>query len=388
MMQEGRGPKVSILDFDVSNNSLGRAYILAQALSAKYDVEICGPAKNGKIWEPLASGEFKVTVLPGGSLPVLLFRLPRILKAIDGDIVYAVKPRFTSFGYALLKKLFSRTPVVLDIDDWELGFYYKDKVVNRLTRLLHVTNPNGFCSTLLMHKLIRLADARTTVSSFLQEKYGGTLIPHAKDTEAMDPRKHAPAGELAGLAGKKKVMFLGTPRKPKGVDDALEAVLGVDDPSVVMVIVGGKPGGKHERRLQEKARDRLHIIGQIPMHKVPEYLKAADVVVVPQKRNAATRGQLPSKLLDAMAMARPIVSTAVADIPQILDGCALVVEPERPEEMSGAIKRLLEQPAEAARLGNMARQRCKERYSMAVVRARLERIMGHVAEGRPVPDEP
>jgi len=41
--------KISILNFDLSNNSLGRSYILAQALSDAYDVSILGPAIKGSI---------------------------------------------------------------------------------------------------------------------------------------------------------------------------------------------------------------------------------------------------------------------------------------------------------------------------------------------------
>jgi glycosyltransferase involved in cell wall biosynthesis len=46
----------------------------------------------------------------------------------------------------------------------------------------------------------------------------------------------------------------------------------------------------------------------------------------------ATVGQIPAKLFDAMAMAKPIVATDVNDFAGILDGCGLVVKPGMPEE--------------------------------------------------------
>jgi len=104
---------------------------------------------------------------------------------------------------------------------------------------------------------------------------------------------------------------------------------------------------------------------------VPRYLVAADVVAVPQRATTDTLGQVPAKLFDAMALARPIVSTSVSMIPEILDGCGLVVEPGDVPALAGAIKRLLDNAEEAAALGRRARQRCEARYSFRVARATL-----------------
>jgi len=45
---------------------------------------------------------------------------------------------------------------------------------------------------------------------------------------------------------------------------------------------------------------------------------------------------------DAMAMANPIVATEVSDLPQILDGCGIVLEPDSPEALAEAIETLVE----------------------------------------------
>jgi len=72
-----------------------------------------------------------------------------------------------------------------------------------------------------------------------------------------------------------------------------------------------------------------------------------------------------------MALARPIVSTAVSMIPEILDGCGLVVAPGDVPALTSAIKRLLDDADEAAALGRRARQRCEARYSFRVARTAL-----------------
>ena len=57
-------------------------------------------------------------------LPTQMADIPRILSSIKGDLIYAVKPKTFSYGYGLIKKFVSKKPLVLDIDDWELGFFF------------------------------------------------------------------------------------------------------------------------------------------------------------------------------------------------------------------------------------------------------------------------
>ncbi len=372
--------KITILNFDLSDNSLGRAYLLGQALSGFFDVKIVGPAKKGGIWQPLRNSDIQITCVPYSRLPLLLFQLPGILNEIDGDIVYAVKPRLTSFGFGLLKKFFSNTPLLLDIDDWEVGFYMKKGFWSRFAKFLNLSNPNGFFWTWLLQFFIDFADKKTTVSTFLKDRYGGEIVPHAKDTELMDPDKFE-GNDLKkrfGLEGKRTVMFLGTPREHKGVEDALQAVLMIDDPNIIMMVVGGNPEGDYENKIRKLGGDRLIMIDPIPVKKMPKYLLLADVVVVPQRQTADTAGQVPSKLLDAMSMARPIISTRVSDIPEILDGCGLIVAPESPEAISSAIKWFFANPEEAVFMGKKARVRCMEHYSMKTIKEQLIRLTGEV----------
>ena len=46
--------KISILSPDLSNNCLGRAYLLAKILQRRYEVEIVGPIFGDGIWQQVA----------------------------------------------------------------------------------------------------------------------------------------------------------------------------------------------------------------------------------------------------------------------------------------------------------------------------------------------
>ena len=323
--------------------------------------------------------------LPGGRYPAFAARVPALLDLIDGDVIYASKPRPTSYGLALLARARRRRPLVLDVDDWETGFFYRSGAWGRVGRFLNLGNPNGLPWTWLMERLVRRADAVTVASRFLERRFGGTLIPHVRDTDAWDPARvdRAEARAALGLGGERVVMFLGTPRGHKGVDDLVEAVAMVEE-KTVLVLVGAASGSAAAARWA--SRPFVRLLGEIPFDAVPRHLVAADVVVVPQRATTDTVGQVPAKLFDAMALARPIVSTSVSMIPEILDGCGVVVAPGDPPALAGAIARLLADHDLAAALGRRARERCEAEYSFAAARRRLFPLIDALAArvpGRP-----
>ena len=112
-----------------------------------------------------------------------------------------------------------------------------------------------------------------------------------------------------------------------------------------------------------------------PFDKVPWYLAAADVVVIPQNSNSATVGQIPAKIFDAMAMAKPIISTKISDIPEILDGCGWVVESPEPEVLAQQIQYVIANKDTAEEYGSRARERCVQLYSYTAAEKTLIEVM-------------
>jgi glycosyltransferase involved in cell wall biosynthesis len=374
--------KISILAFDLSDNATGRADLLARLLASRYEVDVVGPQFGEGLWAPSQGGAIAYRSVRAGRDPGFARHVPRLLELIDGEILVASKPRPTSFGLGLLARARRQRPLVLDIDDWEVGFFYRSGAWGRVGRALNLANPNGLTWTWLAEKLVGRADAITVASRFLERRFGGTLMPHVRDTEVWDPVRYDRAAARARLqvGASKVVMFLGTPRGHKGVDDLIDAV-GSLGAGVVLALVGVDPSRGGARRWS--GISHVRVTGEIPFDDVPRYLVAADVVAVPQRDTTDTVGQVPAKLFDAMALARPIVSTSVSMIPEILDGCGLVVAPGDVPALAGAIKRLLDNPEEAAALGRCARQRCDARYSFRVARATLFPLIDRLAARRP-----
>jgi len=370
--------KISILTPDLSHNCLGRAYLLAKILQRRYEVEIVGPIFGDGIWEPVANDksiEYKSVKISGRFKPY--WQIRKLAKKIDGDVIYASKPLFTSFGVGLLKKLSNSKPLILDIDDWQMGFmkeiYSSLSLAQSFkflaTSALFFYSMSSYWNTLFGEKLSHLADEITVSNNFLQDKFSGTIVWHARDTEAFNPEKFDGSSlrEKYDIARNKKVvMFSGTPRAHKGIEDLIEAINLLQTQDVLLTLVGADEGSYSQNLItmaDKKLGERLKVFGLQPFEKVPEFLAMSDVTVIPQKRNLASVGQLPAKVFDAMAMAKPIVATAVSDLPEILDGCGWIVEPESPEQLARAIQHVIDHPEEARQMGQKARQKCIENYS-------------------------
>jgi glycosyltransferase involved in cell wall biosynthesis len=374
--------KVSILCFDLADNALGRAEMLARLLALRYEVDVVGPQFADTVWRPVAQSPIPHRGIRARRYPGFVRTIPSLLRLVDGDVIYASKPRPTSFGVGLLARARRGRPLILDVDDWELGFLYRSGFWGKVGRALNLGNPNGLTWTWVAERLVPAADALTVASRFLQQRFGGVLVPHVRDTDVWDPARHDRAASRAalGVADRRVVMFLGTPRSYKGVEDLVEAVHRLDD-RVVLALVGVDPSSGWGSRWGGSPRIRM--VGEIPFDDVPRFLVAADIVAVPQRATMDTLGQVPAKLIDAMAMGRPIVATEVSMIPAILDGCGVVVPPGDPPALVKAIEELLADGARADDLGRRARQRCIAHYSFAAARATLFPLIEQVATHRP-----
>ncbi len=377
--------KVSILCFDLAHNAAARAELLARLLAPRFEVDVVGPQFGDTVWNPVARSPIPHRGVRAPRYPAFARIVPDLLRLVDGDVIYASKPRPTSFGIGLLAR--HRRPLILDIDDWELGFFYRSGFWGRLGRALNLGNPNGLSWTWLAERLVPAANAVTVASRFLQTRFGGVLVPHVRDTDAWDPARQDRAASRAALhVGERKVvMFLGTPRGYKGVDDLVEAVHLLGD-GVVLAFVGVDPASVSGSRWG--ALPWVRIVGEIPFDDVPRFLVAADVVAVPQRATTDTVGQLPAKLIDAMAVGRPVVATAVSMIPEILDGCGVVVPPGDPPALARAIGTLLADRARAEALGRRARVRCVAEYSFTAARARLFPVIDALLSKRTEPRVP
>ena len=184
-----------------------------------------------------------------------------------------------------------------------------------------------------------------------------------------------PAVSLAPVrpGGSPSIVFTGAMDYKPNVDGALwfaERVwplVRLVLPEASFTIVGTNPTAELRKIGGEEG---IVVTGRVP--DVRPHLAAADVVVAPLR---IARG-IQNKVLEAMAMARPVVAT-----PDALEG--IDAEPgkhllvaEQPNQMATAILELSRNKARAAALGAAARQRMVEGYAWEAKLAPLDAKLG------------
>ncbi|MBT9311448.1 glycosyltransferase family 4 protein [Leptothoe kymatousa] len=360
-----------------------RVYLVSQILQRLgYSVEIVGCQFGQSIYPPPPEN-LPVIPVPGKPLPGFMSSATQLLSQIRGDIIYAIKPRPTSLGIALLKKFYTRRPVFLDIDDWELSWFGGDGYDYRPSPKDFVRDflkPDGDLRDMGHHYYVSLgerwvnhADVVTVNNQFLQQKFGGHYLPNSKDTHMFDPARFDPAAsrQKYGLSDYRVLMFPGTARPHKGLEDVLMALDQLNQPDLRLVIVGGRKPDGYEDDLMARWPQWLIKLPRFPMEQMAEVVAAAHVVVVPQRDTPTAKAQFPIKLTDGMSMAKPILSTHVGDIPKILGDTGYLVAPHAPEELAKMLQIILDNPDQAAAQGSLGRERCIQHYSVDAMAERL-----------------
>jgi glycosyltransferase involved in cell wall biosynthesis len=147
------------------------------------------------------------------------------------------------------------------------------------------------------------------------------------------------------------------------------ALLLVEFPTLKVLVAGDGP---ERARLEEGAR-RLGVADTVLFlgirRDVPAVLAAVDVAVLSSDYEGS-----PLSVMEYMAAAKPVVSTRVGGVPELVreDVHGLLVEPRDPEALAEAVTRLLRDPALAKRLGAEGRQRQQREFSLEAMVRRIE----------------
>jgi len=179
----------------------------------------------------------------------------------------------------------------------------------------------------------------------------------------VDVEQFTPRGPAAERGDRPRIVVLGRLVRPKGVDEAVEAMRLLAEAELVVAGGSGK-GDPDAARLAAHAErhgvaDRVRLLGPVPHPEVPTLLRSADVVVcVPWYEPFGTVA------LEAMACARPVVGAAVGGIVDtVVDGVTGALVPSRrPDLLAGALRELLASPTKAMSWGIAGRDRAMARF--------------------------
>ncbi|MFG0317587.1 MAG: glycosyltransferase [Planctomycetota bacterium JB042] len=165
----------------------------------------------------------------------------------------------------------------------------------------------------------------------------------------------------------------------KGADVLVEAAAGSG--RFEALLVGGRPEDQRRIRalVQRHGATNVRLDPPVAPRKVPAYLAAADVLVLPNsgKETISARYTSPLKLFEFLATGRPIVASDLPSLREILDEeTAVLVPPDDPAALRAGIEATLADGAGAAARAGRALA-ASERYTWD---ARAERLEAFVRE--------
>lgn len=162
-----------------------------------------------------------------------------------------------------------------------------------------------------------------------------------------------------------EVIAVGRLSPEKGQAGLLEAIRTVRDRgiAVTLTLVGDGPEGValHAEVARLGIVDAVRFLGRLDERATLAAITAADMLVLPSFMEG-----LPVVLMEAMALAVPVIATRVAGIPELVrdDIGGLLFDPADWSALADAITRLAADPALRARLAIGGRQRVEQEFAI------------------------
>jgi colanic acid biosynthesis glycosyl transferase WcaI len=171
------------------------------------------------------------------------------------------------------------------------------------------------------------------------------------------------------------VTFAGT----LGIAQALPKVLdaAADAHDLAFAFVGEGPlRDSLVRSAQARGLRNVSFHEQVAVEDVPPFLAASDALLVTLSAHPTFSDFVPSKILDFLAVGRPLIVSAGGEAVRLLErsGGGLVVPPENPEELVRAARWLAAHPDRAAEMGRRGREFASRRLRLRQAE-RLERLL-------------
>jgi glycosyltransferase involved in cell wall biosynthesis len=254
------------------------------------------------------------------------------------------------------------------IDAWLAGFAAKSQRLP-VVRSRHVSIPvkrrRNFVYNVLCDRIISSGEAIREVliaGGIDAEKI--VAIPAGVDTAQFDPAvSGAAVRQELGLSGP----VIGTVamfRHSKGHHVLLRAMPAIlkSEPRAVFLWVGDGVGRAALQREIDQAgvQARVHIAGF--REDVPACMAAMDVVVSPSIKSDG----VPQAILQALAMRKPVVASAVGGIPEVIQHqrTGMLVPPNDPEALAHAVEQMLRHPEAAAAWAQAGGQLIESHYAL------------------------
>jgi colanic acid biosynthesis glycosyl transferase WcaI len=188
-----------------------------------------------------------------------------------------------------------------------------------------------------------------------------------------------------GLEGKFVASYIGTIGMAHGLETVVDAAVELreSNPGVIFLIVGE---GAEKDRVVHLARERgatnVRFIGQQPRERIPDYICASDACLVLLKNAEVFKTVIPTKMLEFMSCAHPVILGVDGQARRILDeaGGGVAIEPEDAHALARAVRDLAANRDGAREMGERGREYILRRYSRQQTADKYIRVLDYLLQ--------
>jgi glycosyltransferase involved in cell wall biosynthesis len=302
------------------------------------------PAANrGKVRRSLNYLSFMLSAAVTGAM-----RLPR------PDVIIATSPQLlcAAAGHVLARRFLA--PLVMEVRDlWPESLVavgasqHRSPLVKGLERLARVMYRRA------AHVVTITEAQREAVMSAGVAGTRVSVVPNGVDAAFLQFDGRRP--DLSRFM----VTYIGTLGMAHKLETLLEAAAALrHEPGILFRIVGE---GARRQALEAHARalnlQNVEFVGERPRDEVPRWIAESSACVVLLRQSPVFLTVVPSKMLEIMAVGRPILLGVEGEARALLEraGAGIAVPPENADALAQAILRLRRDPALARRCGESGR---------------------------------
>ena len=196
-----------------------------------------------------------------------------------------------------------------------------------------------------------------------------SVVENGVESDLFSPKvDNADLRRELGAEGKFVVGYIGTMGMAHGLETLVQAATELQRtaPDVLFLMVGE---GADKERVINRARSQgltnMRFVGQQPREKVPEFISISDACLVLLKKAELFKTVTPTKMLEFMSCARPVILGVDGQARRIIDqaGAGVYVEPENAAALAQVITRLAANPILRETLGRNGRRHIVEHFS-------------------------
>jgi len=272
------------------------------------------------------------------SLDLIFLRIPKF-----GFWIQSLTFSISAFIYLIFKKtdiIYSRDPFILYL----ISFFKKNLVLE-----LHYLPKNFFLYKRVFKKSKNIIVITKNLKDSLIKK--GILsdkilvAPDGVDLNEFDINisKEEARKKLNLPLDKKIALYTGHLYKWKGAQVLADSSKFFNENAIV-VFVGGTKEDEKEFKEKNKELKNILILGYKPYSEIPYYLKAADILLLPNsgKTEISKSWTSPMKMFEYMASKRPIIASNLPSIREILnEDNAILINPDDSKDLSKRINMAL-----------------------------------------------